>query len=165
MAIAAMDINIRKLSKYLTFRLGSEEYGLEIMKVREIIGVMEITRVPRMPEFVRGVINLRGKVIPVVDLRLKFGMAAREDTVETCIIVVDLGDLIMGVVVDNVSEVMDIPEDSIEETPSFGVRINTEFILGIGKAKGKVIILLDIHKALTADELSILSENSYNIRK
>jgi len=147
-----------RLSKYLTFVLGEEEYGLEILKVREIIGLMDITRVPRMPDFVRGVINLRGKVIPVVDLRLKFGMEKLEDTVETCIIVVDLVDMIMGVAVDKVSEVLDINANDIEETPSFGVEINTEFIMGIGKAKGKVIILLDIQKVLTAAEISAISE-------
>lgn len=158
MATTIMEAQIQKLSKYLTFTLGGEEYGLEILKVREIIGLMEITHVPRMPGFVRGVINLRGKVIPVVDLRLKFGMAAQEDTVETCIIVVDLGDMLMGVVVDHVSEVLDISDNDIEETPSFGVRIDTEFIMGIGKAKGKVIILLDIQKVLTAEEIVLLSD-------
>jgi purine-binding chemotaxis protein CheW len=147
-----------KLSKYLTFAIGNEEYGLEILKVREIIGLMEITRVPRMPAFVRGVINLRGKVIPVIDLRRKFGMETIEDTVETCIIVVDLGEMLMGVVVDKVSEVLDIPDSEIEETPSFGVEINTEFILGIGKAKGKVIILLDIRKVLTAEDVVDISK-------
>jgi purine-binding chemotaxis protein CheW len=116
--------------------------------------------VPRMPEFVRGVINLRGKVIPVIDLRLKFRMEQIEDTVETCIIVVDLGNVLMGVVVDRVSEVLDILESNIEETPSFGVNVNTEFILGIGKAKGKVVIILDIAKILTADELVKIRETS-----
>jgi purine-binding chemotaxis protein CheW len=147
-----------RLNKYLTFALGNEEYGLEILKVREIIGLMEITLVPRMPAFVRGVINLRGKVIPVVDLRLKFGMEKLDDTVETCIIVVDLGEMLMGVVVDKVSEVLDIPGGDIEATPSFGVQIDTEFIMGIGKAKGKVIIVLDIRKVLTSEETSAISE-------
>ncbi|HOY62346.1 MAG TPA: chemotaxis protein CheW [bacterium] len=158
MAIATVESQIQKLSKYLTFTLGGEEYGLEILKVREIIGLMEITNVPRMPDFVRGVINLRGKVIPVVDLRLKFGMSKQDDTDETCIIVVDLEEMQMGVVVDHVSEVLDIKEGDIEETPSFGVQINTEFILGIGKAKDKVIILLDIKKVLTDSEIVKLSE-------
>lgn len=146
-----------RLNKYLTFVLGAEEYGLEILKVREIIGLMDITRVPRMPAFVRGVTNLRGKVIPVIDLRRKFGMDSADDTAETCIIVVDVIDMLMGVAVDKVSEVLDIPEDDIEETPEFGVEIDTKFIKGIGKAKEKVIILLDILKVLTADEIAGLS--------
>lgn len=144
-------------SKYLTFTLGDEIYGLEILKVREIIGLMDITKVPRMPAFVRGVINLRGKVIPVVDLRRKFGMEAIEDTVETCIIVVDLGKMLMGVVVDKVSEVLDIDGSQIEEAPSFGASIDTDFILGIGKKEDKVVILLDIEKVLTSDEIAALS--------
>jgi purine-binding chemotaxis protein CheW len=144
----------QRLSKYLTFALGGEEYGLEILKVREIIGLMEITNVPRMPEFVRGVINLRGKVIPVVDLRLKFSMEKNADTQETCIIVVDLGSMYMGVVVDRVSEVLDIADEEIEPTPSFGIDIDTSFILGIGKSKNKVVILLDINKVLTPEDIA-----------
>lgn len=147
-----------KLDKYLTFVLGKESYGLEILMVREIIGMMEITRVPKMPDFVRGVVNLRGKVIPVIDLRIKFGMDALEDTEETCIIVVDFGDMLMGTVVDRVSEVLDISSDNIEPPPEFGVGVDTDFILGIGKAKGKVIILLDIKKVLSALELSALKK-------
>jgi len=145
--------NVESLSKYLTFGLGDEEYGLEILKVREIIGLMQITGVPRTPDFVRGVINLRGKVIPVIDLRLKFNMDEIGDTVQTCIIVVVIGDMLMGVLVDQVSEVLDIQGKDIEEAPQFGVNIDTEFILGIGKAKGKVIILLDIQKVLTDSEI------------
>lgn len=144
--------------KYLTFVLGKEEYGLEILSVKEIIGLMPITHVPRMPEFVRGVINLRGKVIPVVDLRLKFSMDKVDDTQETCIIVVDLESTLMGVVVDKVSEVLDISAGEIEETPSFGVTLDTSFILGIGKTKNKVIILLDISRVLTAEDLAAVSQ-------
>jgi purine-binding chemotaxis protein CheW len=149
-----------KLNKYLTFALGDEIYALEILMVREIIGLMEITKVPRMPEFVRGVINLRGKVIPVLDLRRKFGMESVEETKETCIIVVDLNDMLMGIVVDRVSEVLDIPQEEIEDTPSFGVTVSTEFILGIGKVKGKVIMILDIRAVLTSEELEALSQDS-----
>ena len=141
-----------RMGKYLTFALGDEEYGLEILKVREIIGLMEITRVPRMPAYMRGVINLRGKVIPVIDLRRKFNMEEAEDTLETCVIVVFLGDLLMGVIVDRVSEVLDLPEEDIEETPDFGVSIDTEFILGVGKSGETVIMLLDIDKILTEKE-------------
>ncbi len=148
---------IMKLNKYLTFALGDEDYGLEILTVREIMGLLEITSVPRMPEFVKGVINLRGKVIPVIDLRLKFGLDEIEATKETCIIVVDLTDMLMGIIVDRVSEVMDINDDMIEETPQFGVSVNTEFIKGIGKTKEKVIMILDIRKVLTGEELKTIA--------
>ena len=148
-----------RLNKYLTFTLGDEEYGLEILKVREIIGLMDITRVPRMPDFIRGVINLRGKIIPVIDLRLKFGMDEQEDTKETCIIVVDLEKLLIGVVVDKVSEVLDIVEDKIEETPDFGVSVDTEFILGVGKCGDEVVMILDIAKVLTTDDINRLMES------
>lgn len=140
-----------QLSKFLTFSLGNEQYGLEILRVKEIIGLLDITKVPRMPEFVRGVINLRGKIIPVVDLRVKFGMPRADDTQETCIIVADLGDTLTGVVVDRVCEVLDISSNEIEEPPSFGSEVDTRFILGIGKSKGKVVILLDIAKVLSFD--------------
>lgn len=144
--------------KYLTFTLGSEEYGLEILRVKEIIGLMEITHVPRMPAFVRGVINLRGKIIPVIDLRLKFGMEAHDDTRETCIIVVDLDGVNMGIVVDRVSEVLDLGENDIEETPDFGTAVETDFIMGMGKSGERVIMLLDIGKVLTDKEISSLAE-------
>ena len=141
--------------KYLTFVLNKEEYGLEILKVREIIGVMDITPVPQTPPFVKGIINLRGKVIPVVDLRLKFTMPEIEYTKETCIIVVDLVSRLMGIIVDTVSEVLDITAKDIEPTPSLGSDIKTDFILGMGKIKGKVKILLDINRVLTFDELAL----------
>jgi len=140
--------------KYLTFRLAGEEYGLEILKVREIIGMMEISAVPRTPEFVRGVINLRGKVIPIVDLRLKVGMVKAEQTEQTCIIVVDIGDVEMGIIVDEVCEVLDIVAEDIEEAPSFGAQVNTDFILGMGKSEGKVTILLDLSKLLSRSDIS-----------
>ena len=149
-----------RMSKYLTFNLEEEVYGLEILRVREIIGLMDITKVPRMPHFVRGVINLRGKVIPVIDLRQKFSMDRAEDTKETCIIVVDLDDILMGIVVDRVSEVLDINEEDIDEAPEFGVSVSTEFIQGMGKARDKVIILLDICKVLDRDEISLLAKQS-----
>jgi purine-binding chemotaxis protein CheW len=144
--------------KYLTFVLGQEEYGLEILKVREIIGMLEITAVPQTPPFVKGVINLRGKVIPVVDLRLKFGMEEKEPTQETCIIVVVVDGVQMGIVVDTVNEVLDITEDQIEDPPRFGTSIDTDFIRGMGKVEGKVKILLDIQRVLTSDELVAVSE-------
>ena len=143
--------------KYLTFILNNEEYGLEILKVREIIGVMDITPVPQTPPFIKGIINLRGKVIPVVDLRLKFVMPEIEYTKETCIIVVDISNRLMGIIVDTVSEVLDIAAKDIEPTPSLGSDIKTDFILGMGKIKGKVKILLDIDRVLTLDELALIA--------
>jgi purine-binding chemotaxis protein CheW len=152
--------------KYLTFRLAAEEYGLEILKVREIIGLMDITKVPRTPNFIRGVINLRGKVIPVLELRAKFQMDGIEDTEETCIIVVDVacetGSMLMGTLVDAVSEVLDIQENEIEEAPAFGVGVDTSFILGIGKVKNSVKILLDIDKVLTGVDVSVIDKISHN---
>jgi purine-binding chemotaxis protein CheW len=138
--------------KYLTFALANEEYGLEILKVREIMGIMDITTVPRTPDYVKGVINLRGKVIPVVDLRLKFGFEVIEQTKETCIIVVEVNGVQIGIIVDRVSEVLDILIDDIEDLPSFGSSVNTDFILGIGKAKEKVIMLLDITQVVAGDD-------------
>lgn len=150
-----------RAGKYLTFRLAAEEYGLEILKVREIIGLMNITQVPRTPDYIRGVINLRGKVIPVLDLRNKFGMGVTEDTEETCIIVVEVSledeSVMMGTVVDAVSEVLDIKENEIEDAPAFGTNVDTKFILGIGKVKDDVKILLDINEVLTARDLTVLN--------
>lgn len=142
--------------KYLTFVLGSEEYGLEILKVREILGMMAITAVPQTPPFVKGVINLRGKVIPVVDLRLKFGMEEAKYTQETCVIVVEVGGVQMGIIVDTVQEVMDITSSQIEDPPRFGSKVNTDFILGMGKVGDKVKILLDIEKVLSSEELVLV---------
>jgi purine-binding chemotaxis protein CheW len=139
--------------KFLTFFLAGEEYGIAILKVHEIIGMMAITGVPRTPAYVRGVINLRGKVIPIVDLRLKFGMASQDQTSETCIIVVTVQGVEVGIVVDRVSEVLNISEKEIEPAPSFGADVNTDFILGIGKSQGKVRLLLDIDRVLTHTEV------------
>jgi purine-binding chemotaxis protein CheW len=139
--------------KFLTFFLAGEEYGLEILKVQEIIGMMDITVVPRTPAFVKGVINLRGKVIPVVDLRLKFDMEVTEQTEQTCIIVVDVGNVEMGIIVDKVSEVTNIAAEDIEDAPSFGVDVDTDYILGIGKSEGRVKLLLDIDRVLSSQEV------------
>jgi purine-binding chemotaxis protein CheW len=149
---------VSREGKYLTFVLGNEEYGLEILKVREIIGMMEITAVPQTPAFVKGVINLRGKVIPVVDLRLKFGMEEKEITEATCIIVVEVGGVQMGIVVDTVSEVLDITEAQIEDPPRFGTQVDTDFILGMGKVENQVKILLDIERVLSSEELVMVAE-------
>lgn len=148
--------------KYLTFKLAGEEYGIEILKVVEINKLMAITRVPRMPEFVRGVMNLRGKVIPVVELRRKFMMSSIDDNDETCIIVVKTlcgnSDLQMGILVDTVSEVLDIPAADIEPAPKFGGTVDTNFILGMAKARGAVKILLDIDRILNGKEAEELME-------
>ena len=145
--------------KFLTFSLAGEEYGIGILKVREIIGMMTVTPVPQTPEFVKGVINLRGKVIPVIDLRLRFGLEASAYTERTCIIVVEIdgdsGSVPMGIVVDAVSEVLNIRGADIEDTPTFGVQLNTDFILGMAKTGGEVKILLDIDKVLGAYQLTI----------
>jgi purine-binding chemotaxis protein CheW len=137
-------------NKYMTFRLASEEYGLEILKVRELIGLMEITRIPRAPEHVRGVINLRGKVIPVADLRLKFGMSAADPTNQTVIIVVQLsqqnGSLTMGILVDEVLEVRSIAASEVEAPPAVHGHGGSSFIMGVGKTEKRVIFLLDIDR-------------------
>lgn len=149
--------------KFMTFKLAREEYGLQILKVRELIGLMDITRVPGTQSFIRGIINLRGKVIPVVDLRQKFGMEPTEATDQTVIIVVQLqardGDLTMGILVDEVLEVLDIDGKSIEPPPSFGVgTLEADFILGVGKAEKRVIFLLDIDRVLTGAERAALAQ-------
>lgn len=148
-----------KEGKYLTFALANEEYGLEILKVREIFGYMDITAVPQTPAHVKGVINLRGQVIPVIDLRAKFGMETTEVTEETCIIVVettrDGRNISTGIVVDHVSEVLDIAGEDIEAAPQFGSSVNTDFILGMGKIGDSVKILLDIDEVLANVDLAV----------
>lgn len=150
-----------KEGKYLTFTLGQEEYGIGILKVREIIGMMEITYVPRTPDHVKGVINLRGKVIPVISLRSKFGIPEEEYTDRTCIIVVEIlgaaGAIPIGIIVDSVSEVLNISGEDIEPTPTMGSSLDTQYILGMAKVKGKVKILLDIDRVLSTDEVSSLA--------
>jgi purine-binding chemotaxis protein CheW len=153
----ALAAAVHEGGKFLTFFLDSEEYALEILTVHEIIGVMAITPVPRTPEFILGVLNLRGRVIPVIDLRSKFGMETVEWTEETCIIVVQIQGSQRGIVVDKVSEVLDIPAADIDETPSFGSNVNTDYIMGIGKSETNVKLLLDIEKALTNEDLSELT--------
>ena len=145
--------------KYLTFGLAEEEYGLEILKVREIFGMVNITAVPQTPEHVRGVINLRGKVIPVVDLRLKFCMTEKDYDDATCIIVVDVAGVEIGIIVDRVSEVLEIPGEDIDDPPSFGTNVETDFILGMGKSETRVTILLDITKVLGNENLSTIGED------
>ena len=151
-----------KEGKYLTFSMAEEEYGIGILKIREIIGMMPITSVPRTPEFVKGVINLRGKVIPVVDLRLRFEMESIDYTERTCIIVVEItgsaGTVQIGIVVDSVSEVLNVNGNDIEETPTFGTKLNTDYILGMAKMEGGIKILLDIDCVLSEQEISTIEK-------
>ncbi|MBT6052376.1 MAG: chemotaxis protein CheW [Candidatus Scalindua sp.] len=144
--------------KFLTFVLGDEIYGIAILKAREIIGLMDITTVPQTPDYMKGVINLRGKVIPVIDLRMKFSMQEGERTQETCVIVVEVNGTSIGVIVDSVSEVSDITGAEIEDAPNFGQGIDTSFIMGLGKVRDKIIILLDIETVLSTEELEMVEE-------
>jgi purine-binding chemotaxis protein CheW len=157
----------QKGGKYLTFALGKEEYGLEILKVREIIGYLDVTAVPRMPSHIKGVINLRGQVISIVDLRAKFQMPPAPRTEQTCFIVVDIrrdGRLInTGIVVDRVSEVLNIEAASIEEAPELGSSVDCGFILGMAKVAQCVKILLDIDRVLTSDEVAGMAEIAQEI--
>jgi len=147
--------------KYLTFELGEESYGLGILKVQEIIKMQEITKVPRTPEHVQGVINLRGKVMPIIDMRKVFDMEEVEESRDTCIIVVQLwsgvDSFTMGVIVDKVAEVLAIGVDEIEPAPSFGTQVDTQFILGMAKTKNSVKILLDAEKLVDTETVSSLS--------
>lgn len=148
---------MQREGKYLTFTLGGEEYGIGILKIREIIGMIKITPMPQTPDYVKGVVNLRGKVIPVMDLRLRFSMPPLEYAERTCIIVVEIENrervVVIGIVVDSVSEVLNIREEDISDTPTFGTRLNTDFILGVAKMGEGVKILLDIDKVLSTEEI------------
>ena len=165
-SITTMDQTIKeatiKTGKYLTFSLAQEQYGIGILKIKEIIGMMPITTVPRTPVFVRGVINLRGKVIPVIDLRLKFDMEKSDYDERTCIIVVEIDSdemtVLIGIIVDSVSEVLNIQESDIEPTPGFGSALDTDYILGMAKMDRGVKILLDIDKVLNTKEIKILNK-------
>lgn len=156
----AIRVMAEKEGKHLTFSLANEEFGIGILKIREIIGMMSITTVPQTPEFVKGVVNLRGKVIPVIDLRLRFGMETVDYNERTCIIVVEIeaarGSVTIGVVVDSVSEVLNIVAEDIEDTPSFGTNLQTDYILGMAKSEGSVKILLDIDRILNNEETAAL---------
>ncbi|MDJ0720151.1 MAG: chemotaxis protein CheW [Desulfobacterales bacterium] len=151
-----------KAGKYLTFKLAKEDYGISLLKVREIIGMMNITSVPRTPVFVKGVINLRGKVIPVTDLRLRFGLPESDYTDRTCIIVVEVKGpdttLQMGIVVDAVTEVLPVKSNEIEPAPEFGARVDTRYIQGMTSLDGAVKILLDIDRVMTAEEIAELEK-------
>lgn len=160
--VGQSDVGERLKGKYLTFLVGTEEFGMRILKVNQIIQLQQITRVPRTPPFVRGVINLRGKVIPVIALRNKFGLEHREDDQKTCIVVAEVegqhGHITMGIVIDEVREVLEIAASAIEETPEFGATVSTDFIMGMAKIGDKVKILLDIDRVLSANELAALEK-------
>jgi len=151
-------------AQYLTFGLGEEEFALEITKVREVMDYTAITKVPRMPEFLSGVINLRGNVVPVIDLRLKLGMSATERTVDTCIVIMEIevdGELVdMGALTDSVQEVVDLDPGQIEPPPRLGTKLDTEFIQGMGKRDDKFLIILNIDKVLAGDELALIQDKS-----
>lgn len=155
-----VDKKVNREGKYLTFSLAGEEYGIGILKVKEIIGIMAITTIPRMPSYVKGVINLRGKVIPVIDLRLKFSISEMEYSERTCIIVVEIsgeaGRLLIGIIVDSVSEVLNVKGADIEDTPAFGARLDTEYILGMAKIGGSVKILLEIDRVLGSEDVKMM---------
>ena len=155
---------ITEISQYLSFKLGEEVFALNVSKVREVLDYVAITKVPRSPEFMRGVINVRGSVVPVVDMRLKFGMSTTERTVNTCIILVEInldGDtLVIGALVDSVQEVFDLEPDQIEPPPQIGMRWRTEFIRGMGKRDEMFIIILDIDRVFSSDELLQVSANA-----
>ncbi len=151
---------ITEMRQYLTFKLGDEIFALDVAKVREVLDFTSVTRVPRTPEFMRGVINLRGSVVPVVDLRLTFGMTSTQKTVNTCIVVVEVtldGEtVIVGALADSVEEVIDLEPDQIEPPPTIGASVRTEFIQGIGKREAGFLIILDIDGVFSAAELGSL---------
>jgi purine-binding chemotaxis protein CheW len=151
-----MEEDIRKkdgsLLQLVTFNISQEEFGIDILKVQEIIRTMEITKVPRAPEFVEGVINLRGKVIPIIDLRRRFGMEPRKHDNQTRIVVVELLGMIVGFVVDSVSEVLRIPADTVVPPPAIVSGLDSEYISGVGKLDDRLLILIDLEKLLSSDE-------------
>ena len=157
-----MAATVLETTQYLTFKLGDETFALDISKVREVLDFTTVTKVPRTPEFMRGVINLRGSVVPVVDLRLKFGMSKTENGVNTCVIITEVtvdGDtVILGALADSVQEVLDLDAEHIAPAPRIGTKLRTEFIKGMGKRDDRFIIILDIDKVFSADELALVQE-------
>jgi purine-binding chemotaxis protein CheW len=155
--------NTRETTQFLTFKLGDEVFALDISKVREVLDFTTVTKVPRTPEFMRGVINLRGSVVPVVDLRLKFGMTRTESSVNTCVIItevtVDNDTTILGALADSVQEVLDLEPGSIAPAPKIGTKLKTEFIKGMGRRDDRFIIILDIDKVFSSDELSLVKQD------
>ncbi|CCH47644.1 chemotaxis protein CheW [Pseudodesulfovibrio piezophilus] len=156
------DEALKDINQFLTFTLGKEIFALDIGTVREVLELTSITKIPRTPEFMRGVINLRGHAVPVVDMRLKLGMSKGEDTVDTCIIIVEIefdGEFtVMGALVDSVREVFEMMPDTIEPAPKMGAAINAEYIKGMGRQNEQFIIIIDINKIFSAEELAIAKE-------
>ena len=156
--------DINRTNQYLTFSLSDELYALEVSKVKEVLEYQTITRVPKTPEFMRGVINVRGGIVPIVDLRLKFNLPAKERTVDTCIIVLEIAlnneTITVGTIADNVHEVIEIQPDQIEPTPRIGTRLDTDFIEGIGKHNERFIVILNIDKILTAEEITSMADQA-----
>lgn len=154
----------QELRQYLTFKLGEEVFALDVSQVREILDFIKITKVPQTPEYMCGVINLRGSVVPVIDMRLKFGLAQIEATVNTCIVVVEVNieqeKTVLGVLVDSVQEVFELEPQEIEAPPKIGTHLKTEFIKGMGKREDKFIIILDIDKIFSVSELELLNDSS-----
>ncbi len=155
---------INETNQYLTFKLGEEVFALEIGKVREVLEYTTVTKVPQTPVFMRGVINLRGGVVPVVDMRLKFGMEQRENTVNTCVIIseilIDDETTVLGALADSVQEVIELEPGQIGPAPRMGTRLKTEFIKGMGKRDGEFIIILDINKVFSAEEMNSIQEKN-----
>jgi len=157
--------------QYVTFSLNDEDYAIEALKVQEILELTSVTKVPHLPDYFRGVINLRGVIIPVVDMKVKFGMSSTEYGKHTCVIVTEISEGVMGMVVDSVSDVMYMPEGSVSDTPKFGDRVDTEFIKGMGRSGEKLIIILDIDRVLSEsekiyiDEVKHLTEDALNTAK
>jgi len=153
---------INQLTQYLTFTLGEEDFALEIDRVREVLDYTTITRVPRMPEYLRGVINLRGNVVSVIDLRLILGMSAIEKTVDTCIVIVEIDingeQMQMGALADSVKKVIDLDQSRISPPPKIGTKLNSQFIKGMGKQDEKFLIILDIDRVLSDEELSVVQK-------
>ena len=147
-----------ELLQLVTFSIGEEEFGVDILSVQEIIRMMDITKVPRAPDFVEGVINLRGKVIPIIDLRRRFGLATRDHDKHTRIIVIEINNMIVGFVVDSVSEVLRIPASTVEPPPPVVAGLESEYISGVGKLHDRLLILLDLDKLLSHDDLESLGQ-------
>ena len=161
MTAKSLTSNVRTTGgKFLTFNLAAEIYGVEVGFVREIAGMTPITAVPNTPKFIKGVMNLRGKIVPVIDLRIKFGMESCSYSRETCVVVVEIrgsqGKILMGVIVDSVREVIDVVLDEIGEVPSFGIRVNTDFLKGLANVKSGLTLLLDIEHVLSHEEMTVV---------
>jgi purine-binding chemotaxis protein CheW len=151
--VTTKDTDIEDLERYVTFMIGEEIYGVEVLQVREIIGMTQITHVPNSMDFMKGVINLRGSVVPVVDMRIKFRMDEREYDAFTVILIVEVQERLIGLIVDSVSDVVGIPVESMQETPHFSANIETDYIKGIGNRDDQLIIILDVDLILSSEEL------------